>query len=208
MIRTLGTLLVCALLLSGCATMNKNECRNADWDMIGYEDASRGHAVVRIGQHRKACAKVDVTPDMAAYERGHERGARVYCTRERGYREGVNGAAYQGICPADLAPAFTRAHKDGLELYHLRQRISATASALAGYRETIARLQSDISAAEKSIVDSSSTSISRREKLLEIKEMQQQITELEVFSVGADQELLMLEQDQQAILRQHQEWGY
>src|SRR5690606_4522518 len=116
MIRTLGTVLVCALLLSGCATMNKNECRNADWDMIGYEDASRGHAVARIGQHRKACAKVDVTPDMAAYERGHERGARVYCTRERGYREGVNGAAYQGICPADLAPTFTRAHKDGMEL--------------------------------------------------------------------------------------------
>lgn len=208
MIRILGTLLACALLLSGCASMNKNECINADWAMIGYEDGSRGYAVSRIGQHRKACAKVNITPDMAAYEAGHQKGVRAYCTRERGYREGVNGASYQGICPADLAPVFTRAHKDGLELYQLRQRISATTSALTGYRDTIARLQSEISDVEKSIVDSSSTSISRREKLLEIKDMQQQITDLEVSSAAADQELQMLDHELQTLLRLHREWGY
>lgn len=38
--------------------------------------------------------------------------------------------------------------------------------------------------------------------------MQQEITELEVNSVAADQELILLQGDYQSLLRQHREWGY
>ncbi len=196
------------VLLSGCATLNKDECRNADWELIGFEDASRGHALARIGQHRKACAKVDVVPDITAYEAGHERGARQYCTRERGYQEGVKGAAYQGICPPDLASAFTRAHRDGQERYQLQQRINTAASALTGYRDQIKKLEKEIADHEKAIIDSGSSSITRRERLDAIKASQQQITELEVATTKADQELLFLEQEYQVLIKQHQQWGY
>ena len=106
---------VIALLLItvGCATLSKEECRVADWHIIGFEDASSGHAIDRIGKHRKACASVNVAPDMTRYEEGHRAGARHYCTRERGYNEGVRGAAYNGICPLDLADTFLHAYRDG-----------------------------------------------------------------------------------------------
>jgi hypothetical protein len=203
------TALLCVIsLLGGCATMNKNECRNADWNVIGFEDGSRGYALDRIGQHRKACAKVDVVPDLVAYEKGHQKGVRQYCTAERGYREGVNGANYQGVCPADLSAAFTRAYRDGKNLYEIKQSINAAAARLSGYRDDIAHIEADIASHEQAIVDSGSSSISRREHLAAIKMLQQNITDLEVNSVAADQELIMLENDYQSLLQQHQKWGY
>src|SRR5690606_10220392 len=196
------------VVLSGCATMNKNECRNADWDLIGFEDGSGGYALDRVGEHRKACAKVDVVPDMTAYERGHAKGARQYCTSERGYREGVNGGNYRGICPADLAPEFTRAYRDGQNLYAVKRQMNATASALSGYRARVEQLHTIIADHERAIVDSRSSSVARRESLAAIKDMQQEITELEVNSVAADQELMLLQGDYQSLLQQHREWGY
>lgn len=196
------------LLLSSCATLNKNECRNADWNLIGFEDGSRGYALERIGQHRKACAKVDVVPDMSAYEEGHLKGARQYCTVERGYREGVNGASYQGICPADLAAQFTRAYRDGQNLFALKQRMSDVTQRLGNYRTRIDQLQVNIAAHEQAIVDAHSSSASRRENLAAIKDLQQEITGLEVNSAAADEELMLLEADYQSLLRQHQQWGY
>jgi hypothetical protein len=201
-----GLLLI--LLISGCATLNKDECRNADWNLIGFEDAARGYALERIGQHRKACAKTNVVPDMNAYETGHKKGVRQYCTLERGYREGLNGATYRGICPADLSRDFLRAYYDGQALYTLKQTINSTTSALKNYREQIARKEENINSHETAIVDASSSSLSRKENLAAIKTLQQEITSLEVNSAAAAEELMMLQDNYDALARQHREWGY
>jgi hypothetical protein len=46
---------------TGCATLGKEECLNADWFTIGFEDGARGYPASRIGDHREACAKHGVT---------------------------------------------------------------------------------------------------------------------------------------------------
>ena len=97
------------LYISGCATLNKDECRTADWRAIGYEDGSRGYHPSRIGQHREACAEYGVRPDMDAYRSGHAEGVRVYCKPHTGYRLGLRGTSYNDICPADLEEHFLAA---------------------------------------------------------------------------------------------------
>jgi Protein of unknown function (DUF2799) len=200
--------LVCVFLLSSCATLDENECLNADWNLIGFEDGSNGLALERIGKHRKACAKVNVIPDFTAYEKGHQKGARKYCTPERGYALGVGGGADPGICPADLASAFTRAFRDGQELYSLKQLINSTVTALNNYRAEIVQIEADIAEHERTIVSSQTSSVQRKESLVAIKDLQRDITDLEISSSEAEQELRMLENDYQAVLRQHQLWGY
>ena len=70
-----STTLASETLLSACATgMGKDECAAADWRTIGYEDGVRGFPADRIGAHRVACAKHQVTPDLAAYMEGRDRG--------------------------------------------------------------------------------------------------------------------------------------
>lgn len=64
--KKLNALLIVAILsgLSACASMSKDECLNANWKTIGYEDGSLGRPETTIQAHRKACAKINVTPDL------------------------------------------------------------------------------------------------------------------------------------------------
>ena len=102
---TFVTMLAILMVLAGCASLGKEECLNADWRTIGYEDGTRGYSGSRIASHRKACAKHGVTPDLDQYEEGRLLGLREYCTPRNGYRLGTMGKGYNGVCPSDLAPA-------------------------------------------------------------------------------------------------------
>jgi Protein of unknown function (DUF2799) len=101
--------------------MDKDECRNADWYAVGLEDGARGRALERLGDHRRACAKHNVTPDSARYVAGRNEGLKTFCTYERGFSEGRAGKAYAAGCPQDSA--FLPAYYRGRELYDLNRRL-------------------------------------------------------------------------------------
>src|SRR5262245_18372320 len=75
-----------AAWLGGCASrgMAKEECVSADWQTIGYEDGLRGLPPDRIGAHRVACAKYQVSPNLVAYTEGRQLGLREYCQPKNG----------------------------------------------------------------------------------------------------------------------------
>ena len=99
-----------AILLGACATgMSKDECALADWQTIGYEDGLRGFPAERIGAHRVACAKHQVTPNLAAYSAGRERGLREFCQPKNGFRAGLHGGGYANVCSGSTETAFVDA---------------------------------------------------------------------------------------------------
>src|SRR5205085_7248960 len=110
------------LALAGCASMNRNQCLNADWYAIGLEDGARGRAVERLGDHRRACAEYNVAPDTARYVAGRNEGLKSFCTYERGFSEGRAGNPYEAACPAPGATAFLAGYNRGRELHDLYQR--------------------------------------------------------------------------------------
>lgn len=112
-----------ALLAAACATMDKSECREADWRTIGLEDGAAGRTVSYIGNHRKACAEHGVTPDLAAYRSGHAIGVRQFCVPANGFSQGRAGRGYEGICPSELERGFLAAHATGHRLYDLNREI-------------------------------------------------------------------------------------
>lgn len=144
---TLFKLMVClaALLLVNCASMSKQECLNADWQSIGFEDGRLGYSSARIGDHRRACAKINVKPDLALYQQGYEDGARQFCEPQNGFKLGLRGGAYNVICPADTQDGFAAAYDEGKEIY----RVNAT---LDSYQKNLDKLHEamDANRAEKS----------------------------------------------------------
>ncbi len=136
--RAIAVASICvALYLTGCASMSKDECRVVDWRTVGYEDGVAGRASDSIGRYRKACASAGVTPDLNAYRAGRAEGLREYCQPQNGFRTGAHGADYAGFCPADLAPAFTRAYESGLELHARKHRLNEAMAKLASTRSEI-----------------------------------------------------------------------
>ena len=98
LIRVLSmALALCAL--SGCASLSKSECLNANWEDIGVRDGANGQPEEYLIQHSTACAKVNVAPDRGAWLHGREKGLERYCLPHRVYNIGEYGGAFDaGIC--------------------------------------------------------------------------------------------------------------
>lgn len=120
------TSILVACVLAGCASLDRDECRNADWYAIGLEDGARGRAVERLGSHRRACAEHGVAPQTERYLAGRKEGLKSFCTYERGYSEGRGGHGYSGACPDEIAGGFLAGYQRGRELYELNRRLDAT----------------------------------------------------------------------------------
>jgi hypothetical protein len=80
-------LTVLMVALGGCAGMDSDECRTADWRAIGYEDGVQGQSAAH------------------------------FCRPQNGYHLGAQGHPDPGICPVVLEAAFVAAHADGYGLY-------------------------------------------------------------------------------------------
>lgn len=203
----LGMLVVLGLL-GGCASLSKQECRNADWYLIGLEDGAEGKPVSTLGDHRKACARVDVTPEVIRYRAGHQEGVLEYCTRSRGYREGSRGNDYHGVCPSDREADFLEAYRDGRELHEIDSALSGLRSDMSHMRTRIADLESDIAQWEDVIVHERTSARMRRQYLDDIAAAQEEIGQVRGDLLAAEAERAQLNRERNELRRYHESLGY
>lgn len=171
--------LILFLVLAGCATMNQSECLNADWNMIGMEDGSKGRSLSYIGNHRKACADYNVRPDMAAYEDGYAAGIREFCTEVNGYLLGKTGGSYSGVCPKDLDDTFLSGYEAGRALHTASVEASKAASAVRSGKSQLEKLKEGLKTKEAQLVSSNTSEANRIRLLEEIRADEKKVEELE-----------------------------
>jgi hypothetical protein len=159
------------VLLGGCATMSESECLTVDWQTIGFEDGVAGYSGDRIGQHRKACAKHGVSPDLVGYQRGREAGLKEYCQPANGFRVGSHGGSYAGVCPAELDGAFASAYESGRQLYSLESRLSNARNQIVSKRRELERVEDTMVKKTAVIVRSDSTGEERAQALVDTKQL-------------------------------------
>ena len=166
-----ASLLVAALAMSGCASMNRSECAAVDWQTIGYEDGAAGRAGERMAEHRKACAKYGVTPDLGLYQAGRRQGLREYCRPQNGYSVGADGGRYNGICPVEMEAAFVDAFESGRQLFTLRSRVWTTASHLDSAHQELDHVEHEIVAKSVVVVSSTASTEDRTQSLLSTQQL-------------------------------------
>ena len=167
------------LIICGCAAMNESECRNADWQLIGFEDGSRGKAVSYIGQRRKACAEFNVVPDSERYEQGYAKGIQQYCTAAKGFRLGKSGGEYKGVCPAEYEGDFLSGYHLGRDIHTLQHQLSKINSKLSHKYDELEKLSKQVTQKEKIIISSKTTEKQRASLLDDVKQLQNEIGQLE-----------------------------
>lgn len=159
------------LLVSGCASMDEDECRVADWRAIGYEDGVRGVAASQIGERREACAEHGITPDFAAYKQGRGEGLREYCTPASGYRLGRKGQSVNAVCPSELQADFRDAFRSGREIYQAAAVVRATKSKLRRKKHELEEIRSGLTSKTGKIIAPSTETERRIELLVEIQQL-------------------------------------
>lgn len=111
------------LIFTGCASLSKEECQQASWYAIGYNDGSHGYTAARYQKHQKACAKHHIKAEFKDYKIGHTKGlTEVYCKPHRAYQAGLNGETYHNVCPANMESQFLPAYHYGRNIYRLKAK--------------------------------------------------------------------------------------
>lgn len=159
--------------------MNKDECKLANWELIGYEDGGNGQTQAQIGKHRTACAKHGVAPDLSAYQKGHARGVRAFCNPNRGFTLGSNGAHYRGMCPKDLEPAFLNAYRAGKRVHVARQQVRVLNNKLNTNKTELKTAKAQLKNKEGLLISPQGSVAQKANLLLEIKDLNQQTGKLE-----------------------------
>lgn len=150
-----GALLV---LLSGCAAMSEQECLSTDWYERGIADGRAGYPSGRIDSYRKACAKVEVRPDITLWEQGRAAGLEEFCQLPLAMERGLNRYSYSRVC-AD--PNYDR-------LYD-------AAKALGDARYEIESIDSSISSLEQDLIHNDKLDDKKRDELrVEIRNLERQ----------------------------------
>ncbi|KUI99534.1 DUF2799 domain-containing protein [Vibrio sp. MEBiC08052] len=177
--RLLVVLFMGTIVLSGCATLSKEECMTANWHQIGYEDGAQGYPDTRIASHREACAEYGISPDFKAYQDGHKEGVTRFCTARNGFAQGKQGYDYTGICPPSLEGDFLKGYQAGHEIHSVSSTLSNLRYEQSSNEREIKDLRSKITD-KTNLMLSNETTIDNRYRLnQQISQMQQDLGGLE-----------------------------
>jgi hypothetical protein len=137
------TAMVSVFWLSGCATLSEEECKTADWGRLGYKDGAAGHAESRLAEHAESCSKLGIRPNGPQWRSGWDRGVMAYCTPNVGWREGLAGRSYNGVCRGRNEEAFLAPYRAGSEIHRLESRIESNQRDIRRAEEQLRSAPSD-----------------------------------------------------------------
>ncbi len=123
--------------LGACASLTPEQCQNANWQSIGYNDGARGRLENYVTHHFDACSKVGITPDVQAWQAGRAQGLLLYCTPNNAYDVGRGGDDLSPVCPASQQRALLQSWDWGQEYYLITQQISNLESEEQDIRQRI-----------------------------------------------------------------------
>jgi hypothetical protein len=157
--KILGLFLV-VMALSGCATLNLEQCRRGDWYGIGLTDGRAGiPATGRLERHIQACARHGVRIDDRLYRQGHNQGVLDYCRIDNAFVTGLRGQRYQHVCPPEIDFLFDRYNRAAYRVYEIRRELDSMESRLLSAENRLLgrtlvndhhrRLRSDIRAMDR-----------------------------------------------------------
>ena len=182
-------MLAALILLQGCATLDRDECKLADWRLIGYQDGVAGKSAARVGEYREDCAKHAVVPDLDAYRAGREEGLQQYCIASNGYRLGNAGRSFAAVCPTALEADFREAYNAGRKLYLARSTVNKTHSTIKQRKQTLTTLEDDRAQKLSALIADGLKADQRVMIIYELNELQQEMDSVEDEIVDLEHDL-------------------
>lgn len=112
------------VMLTGCASLSREQCQRGDWYGIGLADGQAGEPAQRMDRHVRACSEYGIRVDDQQYRAGHDRGLVEYCTIDNAFESGLQGRRYQRVCPPAIDALFERCNGAAYEVYRIRRELN------------------------------------------------------------------------------------
>lgn len=187
--------LLSVVIILGCATLDQDECLNANWYNIGYEDGLRGYSMQRISRHRKACAQHQVVPEVETYSSGHRKGVPLFCTYDKGLSVGSKGNNYPSVCSIELFPKFNQGFRKGKYIYDLGEQINYFVVDIEDLERDVDALTEKISLNENLVFSNTTSRQDRRQLVEKNKHMKATILDIHDEIYEIERRIADLEQE-------------
>ncbi len=110
-------------LLTGCASLSREQCLRGDWSGIGMADGQAGEPADRKDQHVRACSEYGIQINDQQYFEGYARGLDDYCRIDNAFESGLRGRRYQHVCPPAIDSLFERCNSAAYEVYRIKREL-------------------------------------------------------------------------------------
>lgn len=187
-----SVILMLTLGLSGCATLDRENCLSADWQLIGFNDAVAGREARRLEQHRDACKEYGVVPQIDQYLLGYDRGIPRYCTAINGYTAARDGKTLNPVCNGGPGPVFMRGFELGSVAYKQVVLLSDAERRLSALRTDQRADVRDLNDKRQLLVADGVASATRSFLLHELEELQHNIR-LRTHQITQQQQTVQIE---------------
>lgn len=122
-------------LLSGCATLSKQQCLTGNWQSIGFEDGAAGRSSDFFDNHNQACSNLGVVANYSLWEQGRQQGLKQYCSETNAYQTGRNGSRMASVCPTPITAKLQQINAEGRHYYSLNKQLQIEQRRLDLYRQ-------------------------------------------------------------------------
>jgi len=184
--RTLPLLVIVTISLQGCGTLSPDECQTADWYTIGYQDGLQGRVSRPVAEQPEACAKRDVTARVTRYTQGRDHGLKQFCSPRNGFRLGLEGLPYNGVCLAGAEQEFLPAYEQGKEIFDSELQIRRLGEILQVNTSELRNLAVSVQQIEVEMVVPDTTPKRRADLLLEMSDLQETVAMVETEISGIE----------------------
>jgi hypothetical protein len=184
--RTLPLLVIVTISLQGCGTLSPDECQTADWYTTGYQDGLQGRVSRSVAEHHESCAKRDVAARVASYSQGRDHGLKQFCSPRNGFRLGLEGLPYNGVCPAGAEREFLPAYGQGKEIFDAELQVRRLGEILRVNTSERRNLAVSVQQKEVELAAPDTTPKRRADLLLEMSDLQATVAMVETEISGIE----------------------
>ncbi len=116
------SLFLIAILASSCVTFTKQQCLEMDWAKEGERFGRAGRNADSVRSFEGKCAKHAVAVNVEEYEKGRAKGLQSYCTKENGYKLGLDGDDFNSVCSGSAGTEFMAGYTLGQVIYEKQKQ--------------------------------------------------------------------------------------
>ena len=200
---TLSACLVGVFGLSGCATMNAEDCQNANWELIGMKDGEQGELLSTFGDYAQQCREFGIDANRALYEKGRTTGLSTFCTKDNGFYQGKRNKVNNSVCPGKAQTRFNEGYAIGQEYFVLNQEISTLESRIRSNLKATEKLVKKLSKQKEQIAQQEDKNAATNKYLDDYATGQKKIAQWEVQIDLAKQELAVKKYQYGELVKQY-----
>ncbi|RTR27207.1 DUF2799 domain-containing protein [Shewanella atlantica] len=132
-----------ALSLTQCTSLNLEQCKHSDWYSLGMTDGNSGSASSTLNGYIEDCSEFGLRVNSEQWIAGYRAGLENYCQPENGYKLGLQGSYYNGVCSNN---EFLKRYNEGHRQFEIKNKISKIQSRLKDIERELTEVNKKINA--------------------------------------------------------------